>query len=631
MLLSLLACIENELGTDEKDPVPFDSGTTPVEDTATDSGTTPTDPSCVDQVFPGYAGSVDGDCAGGTAVGTFTPEIEWEWTAFADVPSFDSVMMQPIVVSLTDDDGDGDADADDVPDVAFVAYEGTNWTGEGVIRAVSGDGSAEVLTVSGEDIEACSGLAAADLDGDGWVELVAFTTDNKLKAFAADGSRLWTSASLASSVSSYSPAPAISDMDGDGSPEIVIGRAILDADGGIVGEGDYGQGSNGVYTATSFATDVDGDGEQEVVVGNALYRMDGSAIWSNGQADGYVAVADFDGDGEGEIVVSGSATVRLQDGDGSVLWTSAIPRASGTYGGPPTVADFDGDGAPEIGVAANSTYTVFDTDGAMLWQQTTQDGSSGVTGSSVYDFEGDGVAEAVYADETRLWVFSGPDGAVKLESTEHSSWTVAEYPVIADVDGDGEAEIVVGRNMHPSYPSTARTGIAVFGDADNSWRPGRRIWNQHAYHITNVDDDGGVPRAPAANWDSYNNFRSGDVTAGSTWSYPDLTLATADVCALDCEDGALWIWVQPGNIGAESAPAGATVDVWGVVDGEDQWLASDVVGETLPSGWFGLSIQFVLDAVDPTRLERVWVEISPAEGECDPDNNVTGWEGPFCG
>jgi hypothetical protein len=57
--------------------------------------------------------------------------------------------------------------------------------------------------------------------------------------------------------------------------------------------------------------------------------------------------------------------------------------------GPPTIADYDGDGAPEVGVAGGAAYVVFDGDGALLWQMPTQDLSSSVTGSSVFDFNGD--------------------------------------------------------------------------------------------------------------------------------------------------------------------------------------------------------------------------------------------------
>jgi hypothetical protein len=376
--------------------------------------------------------------------------------------------------------------------------------------------------------------------------------------------------------------------------------------------------------------DIDGDGVQELVTGNALYDPDGNVLWSNGQSDGYVAVADFDDDGLGEIVVSSDTRVRLQDDDGSVLWSVSIPRATGQFGGPPTIADFDGDGAPEVGVAANSTYTVFDTDGRMLWQNVTQDGSSGVTGSSVYDFEGDGIAEVVYADELHLWVYNGPDGATKLTTTEHSSWTVVEYPTIGDVDGDGHAEIVVARNIHPSYSGAARYGIAVWGDADNSWRPGRRTWNQYAYSITNVNDDGSIPRDPASNWPDYNNFRSGDVEVHDGTAQPDLVIAAADVCEIDCDEDRLVLWVNPGNQGATDYPAGARVDVYVTVGGVESWLTEAIVPSTLPVGAFADSIEIDLRGHDPASWQSVRVQIVGEVAECDDDNNSTAFDGPFC-
>ena len=54
--------------------------------------------------------------------------------------------------------------------------------------------------------------------------------------------------------------------------------------------------------------------------------------------------------------------------------------------------------------------------------------------------------------------------------------------VPADVDGDNHVEIVLGHGG-----GDANIGaITVYGDADNTWPPGRKIWNQHAYNITNV-------------------------------------------------------------------------------------------------------------------------------------------------
>ena len=43
----------------------------------------------------------------------------------------------------------------------------------------------------------------------------------------------------------------------------------------------------------------------------------------------------------------------------------------------------------------------------VLWVQPSQDASSNVTGSSVFDFDGDGQAEAVYRDECFIRVYNG--------------------------------------------------------------------------------------------------------------------------------------------------------------------------------------------------------------------------------
>ena len=101
---------------------------------------------------------------------------------------------------------------------------------------------------------------------------------------------------------------------------------------------------------------------------------------------------------------------------------------------------------------------MFEGDGTVRWSRPTQDGSSGVTGSAVFDFEGDGVAEVVYADETRLWIFAGPDGSIRLEFADHSSGTRVEYPIIADVDGDGEVEIAFVNELYGPADAASAAG-----------------------------------------------------------------------------------------------------------------------------------------------------------------------------
>ena len=53
-------------------------------------------------------------------------------------------------------------------------------------------------------------------------------------------------------------------------------------------------------------------------------------------------------------------------------------------------------------------------------------------------------------------------------------------------------------------------GIRVYHDRQEGWARTRKIWNQHAYSITNVNNDGSIPAHPATHWLSraLNTFRS---------------------------------------------------------------------------------------------------------------------------
>lgn len=566
-------------------------------------------------------------------VGSFTPVLEWKKDSWAVAGGSTQVMMMPAVGSFNDDDGDGDADEHDVPDVVVITYGSAS-----VIRVVSGDGSGtEILNIQDNSVQGQGGVAIGDIDGDGWQDIVAPTTNSTLVAYDHTGRKIWTSQSLSGSMYGTCDNPAISDMDGDGSVEIVVGSAIVDSSGRKLGAGRAGIGGvagNNVGT-TSFPYDIDNDGVQEVVVGNALYAMDGSAIWQNGQQDGYPAVGNFDGDKKGEIVVSTGGKVRLQDDDGSIICSANIPGAgSAYYGGPPTVADFDGDGDAEFALAAGSRYSVFERDCSVKWQAVTQDASSGNTGSSVFDFEGDGAAEAVYADETKLWAFAGADGAVKLESSQHSNATWLEYPAIADVDADGHAEIIVANTAY----GASHAGFYVFGDKNDSWRSARRIWNQHAYMITNVNDDGSIPAAPDRNIDVYNNFRSGDITAGTGgYSLPDLIATVEDICIDECSDEKLVVWVSVANRGYDDVGTAVTLKLIGVLkDGSETLLAESSVTDAIAAGWANESVEFALEGVSK-KLVSIYATIDGGNGskasvveECDENNNEDEWKESLC-
>jgi hypothetical protein len=578
---------------------------------------------CGDDPPKGFVGPFDANCKTEPQIGTFTPVLEWNKQAWVDAPAYNQVMMTPIVATITDDDADGVYGSDgDMPAVLVIAYTGVAYQATGVLRAISGDGSKELLAVANQNIAACSGIAVGDLDGDDKPEIVVVQAGGSVAALGHDGTLKWASAAYPGDIAfSFMAAPAIADLDADGKPEVIIGRVILNNDGSLRGKGMYGTGAP-TYGSTSFAADLEGDGVQEVIVGNAVYHADGSHLWSIPDADGYPAVADFDKDGGPEIVVVTAGGVRLQTAGGGVLWSVVNPAE---VGGPPTIADYDGDGLPEVGVAGKAGYVVFDGDGAVLWQQATQDASSAVTGSAVYDFEGDGIADVVYADEVNLYVYSGTDGAVKLLYDGHNSGTLIEYPIVVDVDNDGQVEIVVAHNnlLQTNY------GVSVIGDKDKSWRPGRKIWNQHAYNITNIGEYGEVPMKPEANWAKYNNFRSGDLSEADGLLAPDLQMLSPEGCVNECGGPDIVnIWVQLGNTGGAPLLAGAVIEVYGSKMGVESLItAVDVPGPFAP----GEFLDAIVVPVVTTDLEQIRLVSKPKESECVVDMaNEIVLVPPFC-
>ena len=179
------------------------------------------------------------------------------------------------------------------------------------------------------------------------------------------------------------------------------------------------------------------------------------------------------------------------------------------------------------------------------WRRGTQDGSSRVTGSSVFDFNGDGAAEVIYNDECYFRVYEGLTGDVLfIESSE--SRTRVEYPIVADADNDGNAEILfavsnesnfcssqasTSINNEPGLANNYNNGIEVWSDSSDLWVSARRMWNQHAYHVTNITENNQVPLIEPKGWIEtngrfYNTYRSNPRNFGVA---PDLEVTAVQV------------------------------------------------------------------------------------------------------
>jgi FG-GAP-like repeat len=301
----------------------------------------------------------------------------------------------------------------------------------------------------------------------------------------------------------------------------------------------------------------------------------------------------------------------------------------------------------------------------ILWQVANHDLSSSVTGSSVFDFEGDGRAEVIYGDECFLWVFDGKTGQVRF-ATSHTSFTATEASLVADVDGDGRAEMVmVSNGASPvlwqcvnamGTPSTvngvrwtpppmgqgpAYRGITVLGDRANGWVGTRTLWNQHAYHVTNICDSrdtacnapsayGAVPRVERSNWSVpwLDNYRQ-NVQDKGLFDAPDAVVSLSVECV---EPVVLNASVR--NIGLASLPAGVVVQVFKVAAGGRVSLGSGVTTHPLYPGQtevIPITAMPGAATTDDTFIAAIVVDaMKPTFRECRSDNDESAPTHPNC-
>jgi hypothetical protein len=443
----------------------------------------------------------------------------------------------------------------------------------------------------------------------------------RVAAFTASGEVAWLAEETPIACGGH--APAIADLEGDGEVEVIVGALVLEGATGAkrsAGEGGTGRPDGfGEAGWMSFPVDLDGDGSMEIVAGSTIYAADGSTRCAIAGADGFPAAADMDGDGLGDVVLVANGTLTVYDDQCNIRMTTTL-NGSG-IGGPPTLGDLDGDGLPEIGVGNAEHYSAYEADGTVMWSVPVSDWSSSSTGSSFFDFDGDGTLEVVYGDETTLYILDGATGAVRLADDTHSSRTLHEIPVIVDVDGDGMTEIVVPNGG--AHTDAEAVGLYVLGSADGSWATNRAVWNQHAYSVTNIDDDLGVPTVPLPNWPTYNSFRSGTIDPVSGGALPD-AVPVVDVCNAACDEGRLVVHVAVGNQGMSGLRAHLPVTLY--VDGVA--VETAYTGGVIQSAGVSEAITF---EVAPGATVRVAVD-DEGDGdgrvvECNEDNNAGEEEG----
>jgi hypothetical protein len=380
-----------------------------------------------------------------------------------------------------------DVDRDGVVDVLWGGYH---------LLAVRGDtGAIEWKYPPDTDLGPAPGriwpdVAVADLDGDGDREIVVVQNE-KIAALDASGVRLsgWPAQPFAS----YEMRTlAVADLDGDDQQEILVARAsgggddtwtVLEPNGTTragwprLDPTDPGSAA-GAFNQNLAVGDLDGDGDLEVAASSdvhylAAFADDGTPLAANARygagknwsqvgvhyddavdlrgyancdpgvppleprpnfADAPPAIGDLDGDGTNEIVVVGSFYDCRTPNYDQLFQVPMVFNADRTRWAPGNGFDWITPPAPDAAAAPLSIdYNVI---------------QSAEANPVLADLDGDGVKEILHASyDGRVHAWWASD------RTEHGLWPFdvnlgetalhfASEPVVADLDGDGQAEVV---------------------------------------------------------------------------------------------------------------------------------------------------------------------------------------------
>ncbi len=366
-----------------------------------------------------------------------------------------------------------------------------------------------------------SALHIADLDGDGFLDVLSASRDDNKIAWHRNFGTLFLSQQVISTDAFVAQDVYAADLDGDGDLDVL--SASRDDNKIAWYENINGQGAFGAQQVVStsaiwanrvLARDMDGDGDQDIISASeqddkiAWYaNTDGAGTFSEERiialdADAIrdLKVEDLDGDGDFDVLAASSANDRI-------AWY-ANTDGLGTFGG-----------VQIISASADFAHAVFAAD-------IDADGDLDVISGSVNDSK-----IAWYENQNG----QGSFGAQQLITT------AAAGPVsiiAANVDGDGDIDILAASSFDNKiswYESFAGKGRVRFSPSNTIGRFGIAL-APHAVAGADIDGDGYVDVLTASYNDSkiawYRNVE------GTVTSQQPISLGAAgarDVFAADID------------------------------------------------------------------------------------------------
>ncbi len=287
-------------------------------------------------------------------------------------------------------------------------------------------------------LPAASGLAAADLNGDGNGDLVVVNDYNAASAYVSvvlgNGDGTFQSPVNYPTAGNMSVAATVADVNGDGKLDIVavsddqhISVLLGNGNGTFQSAQSFAAPALPGYSSSAstpilglIAADINGDGKKDIVCSNGLVLL-GTGTgsfnalstpafpYSTANPGGFgpgLAAGDINNDGKLDLVLDTGSGISIWTGKGDGTFTAGASYASFNNSGYVTLADLDGDGNLDIytGLAMGGIFTGDDSYNASAYAlMGNGDGtfvgapqvSGTYNGSNLGDVNGDGIPDLI--------------------------------------------------------------------------------------------------------------------------------------------------------------------------------------------------------------------------------------------